>query len=386
MPTDNLPPGFEDVPLAARADDAGMTHNKRAVGHAGASHDARGTPFGRIRVLSITDAGNAPPRRYLLGGLIAPGEMSAWWGAPKTGKSFLMLRLAYGLALGIGMWDRASVLCRVLYVAAEGEGGFARRLLALRDAMGDAGDNFRYIAQRVTVGLPSDDLGDIIEAAVAMNADVVVLDTVARTFGTGDESTARDMGGYVAAVDEIRERTGAHVAVIHHGPKDPHAPSPRGSISLVAAADLVVKITKDAATVDHAKDDVAGAVLPFTLRAMDGTCIAEDSPEGQQVGTNRPSLTPQARRAFDYLNDMIARGGNTLPTGKMFPPHADLRCVRFEEWRVACRARTLSANGEKRAENLAFQRCAEVLLNARMIATAEHQSDKLVWVSKAPGT
>jgi RecA-family ATPase len=78
-----------------------------------------------LRVLTIADAPSAPPRVYLLHGLMAPGELSVWWGAPKCGKSFLLLRLAYGLALGTGMWSRAAKPCRVLYVPAEGEGGFA---------------------------------------------------------------------------------------------------------------------------------------------------------------------------------------------------------------------------------------------------------------------
>ena len=77
--------------------------------------------------MTLADAASAPPRHYLLRGLIAPGELSLWWGPPKCGKSFLLLRLAYGLALGAGMWGRKAKPCRVLYVAAEGEGGFRRR-------------------------------------------------------------------------------------------------------------------------------------------------------------------------------------------------------------------------------------------------------------------
>ena len=53
-----------------------------------------------------------------------------------------------------------------------------------------------------------------------MNADLIVLDTLARTFGDGDEKAARDMGGFVASVDRLRAETGAHVAVVHHGTKE----------------------------------------------------------------------------------------------------------------------------------------------------------------------
>jgi hypothetical protein len=110
----------------------------------------RGHRFGHICLLSVADAVLAPPRVHLLAGLFAPGELSVWWGAPKSGKSFLLLRLAFGLSLELGMWGRdAKQPCRVLYVAAEGEGGFAGRLIALRDKLGDPGDRFHYIAQRI---------------------------------------------------------------------------------------------------------------------------------------------------------------------------------------------------------------------------------------------
>ncbi|MEO3472507.1 AAA family ATPase [Roseomonas sp. CAU 1739] len=283
----------------------------------------RGRLFGRLRVLSVADASEAPARLYLLHGLIAPAELSVWWGAPKCGKSFLMLRVAYGLARERGMWDRKARPCRVLYVAAEGEGGFARRLVAVRDELGDAGDAFHYIAQRATVGPPSDDLEAIIDAATALRANLVVLDTLARTFGDGNEDKAQDMGGFIAAADEIRERSKAHVAIIHHGSKDPGAMTPRGSGSLLGGADLVVKIAKGAAgapstaTVTDNKDDEEGVVLPFTLRVVDmgtdsdgnprTTCLADEA-EASSGRTARPKLNTNHAAWLSDINDMMLEG------------------------------------------------------------------------------
>ncbi|TDH59807.1 AAA family ATPase [Dankookia rubra] len=283
----------------------------------------RGKAFGRLRVLTVADALAAPPRRYLLRGLVAPGELSLWWGAPKCGKSFLLLRLVYGLALGHGMWGREPArACRVLYVAAEGEGGFAARLLALRDVLGDANDAFRYIAQRVTVGPPSEDLTDVIRAAQDMGADLIVLDTLARTFGEGDENAARDMGGFVASVDQLRAETGAHVAVVHHGTKE--GSSSRGSGALVGAADLIVKVARGGesepnhAIVEAAKDDVDGAVLPFRLHVVDlpagpdgearRTCVAEGADPSTTTARARVRLTDEQELLLRDLRDLAASG------------------------------------------------------------------------------
>lgn len=358
----------------------------------------RGRLYGQLRVMTLADAASAPPRHYLMGGLIAPGELSLWWGAPKCGKSFLLLRLAYGLALGLGMWGRKAKPCRVLYVAAEGEGGFAARLLVLREELGDAGEAFRYIAQRATVGPPADDLDDVIAAARDMGAQLIVLDTLARTFGTGDENAARDMSGFVASVDRLRTETGAHVAVIHHGTKE--GGSSRGSGALVGAADLIVKVSKGAegeankATVEAAKDDVDGAALAFRLRVMDlaqgddgeprRTCIAEEAEA--EAGTKRPRLPAQTRRALGFLNDLIASEGNRLPVGGLFPADPSLRCVPYDAWRDACRARTLSASGGKRGPNQAFTRAAQALMTAGFAATGERDGVRIVWATRVPGT
>jgi hypothetical protein len=281
----------------------------------------RGLLFGRLRLLGVADATAATARKYLLKGLIYPRELSEWWGAPKCGKSFLLLRLAYGLAVGRGMWGRRHRPCRVLYVAAEGEGGFAARLLALRDELGDARDAFQYIAQRATIGPPSEDLASIIQAATHMSAELVVLDTVARVFGTGDESKTPDMSAFVAACDDIREQTNAHVALIHHATRT--GTNGRGSSALDGAADAIIRVEKgkdgepSTATIADMKDSPSGDVLPFHLRVVgmgtdeDGepvtTCIAE---EAEAPAARRPAkkLAAGAGAVLEALQSLFAEG------------------------------------------------------------------------------
>ncbi|MBD0276221.1 MAG: AAA family ATPase [Acetobacteraceae bacterium] len=341
----------------------------------------RGKPFGRLHVLTLADAVSAPLRLYLLRGLIAPGELSLWWGAPKCGKSFLLLRLGYGLALGQGMWGRKAKPCRVLYLAAEGEGGFSARLLALRDAMGHAGDAFRYIAQRAAVGPPADDLADVIAAVRDMRADLIVLDTLARTFGEGDESAAKDMGGFVASLDRLRTETGVHVAVVHHGTKD--GGSSRGSSALVGAADLIVKGAKgvddgpNTATVEAAKDDADGAILPFGLRVVDltpgedgeprTTCAAE---EAEADGRRRKPLPRVAREARRALADLVLAEGQPLPAGPLMPPPG-MKGVCDERWRAECEKRRLSLAEAAKDRARVFRQAAQTLRDAGEIAMRE---------------
>ncbi len=302
-----------------------------------ASHGARlivpPRMVGALRLLSVADAIALPARQYLLPGLIAPGEISAWWGAPKCGKTFVVMRLAYGMALGAGLWGREPRRpVRVLYGAAEGEGGIGTRLAALHAEMGDPGDAFAVIAQRMQLGPPGEHLEDFIAAARLHRAELVVVDTLARTFGDGDEDRAQDMGGFIASLDKLREegrRRGdpmPHVAVIHHGSKDAQAKTPRGSGALLGAADLVVRIRKgeegapSMAVVEHAKDDADGAEMPFRLRVVDvqrpgyaepgRTCLAEeaDAPDDAK----RPDgarLTETQRGWLRDIADVFGEGG-----------------------------------------------------------------------------
>lgn len=336
----------------------------------------RGTLFGRLRVLTLADAMNAPPRRYLLQGLIAPGEFSVWFGAPKCGKSFLVLRLAYGLAIGRGMWEREARLSRVLYLAAEGEGGINARILALRDELGDAGDGFRYIAQPVSIGPPGIDVGDVIRAAKDLGAHLIVVDTLARAFGIGDENSAKDMGAFVAAGDQIRHKTGAHVAVIHHATKS--SEQIRGSGALLGAADLAVRVAKNpgggnTATVEAAKDDADGAILGFRLRPVEvltgaekaarATCIAEEAEASDARGGSRLSQAP--RRALELLHEAMHDTGEPLPPAVPAPPGT--RGVREDTWRERVYAGTVSSSTRQDTKRRAFKRAADALIAARCI-------------------
>lgn len=352
----------------------------------GTAQPGRGTPYGRMRVLTLNDAANAPTRAYLLHGMIARSEFSLWWGPPKCGKSFLLLRIAFGLALGREAWGRRAQPCRVLYVAAEGEGGFAGRILALRAELGDPAADFQYIAQRAELGPPHGDLEDVAAAAKAMKADLIVIDTLARTFGTGDENAARDMNGFVASLDMLREETGAHVAVIHHGRKD--GGDTRGSGALAGAADLIVKVERggegqpNRAEVMAAKDDVDGTVLPFRLRVVElgtdsegeprRTCIAEEAEGGTRRGATLPRT---ARTALAMLEDLINKRGADLPRTPDFPTSA-MRGVMESDWRAECEARRLSTSDDPKNRARTFRQAFQQLRDASLVAAR----DGWVWV------
>ena len=297
-----------------------------------------GRTFGRLRVLSVEDALDAPARSYILDGLLAPGELSVFWGKPKCGKSFLMLRLAYGLAQGVGFWSREAVQVPVLYVAAEGQSGINGRIRALRSTMGPA-PSFHLIAQAVDLFDPKADLSALIEAASALKVGLVVLDTLARVMTGGDESATRDMNVFVANCDAIREQSGAHVAVVHHGGWD--ASHARGSTALVGAADIVIKVRADeaggrAAEVEYAKDDATPLPLGFELSMFElppdakgrprATCVATEAEALPAVGMVRGRMNEEAVTLLREIHDAIASGAGFVASPQ--PEMAEFPCIQ----------------------------------------------------------
>ena len=367
--------------------------------NAGAVTETPPRQYGRLRVHSVAEILNAPPRAYLLQGLFAAEELIVLWGAPKSGKSFLALRLAYGLALGLGMWGRkAPRPLRVLYVAAEGAGGMGARLRALREALGDDEGRFAIIAQPAQIGPPGEDAETLREAVKAHAADLVIIDTLARTFGDGNEDAAQDMGGFVAECDAIRHETGAAVVVVHHGAKAEDAKTPRGSGALMGAADLILQVKKggegapSVAIVQAAKDDEDGAELPFRLEVVtvgereDGTpletCLAVEAEPGR-AGGGGAKLPPAARKAVDCLQDMIAEGrGEPLPSGTGWPDARGLMGVKVEAWRADCEGRGLSLADKPENKRRAI---GDAMTKARL-AGAVGVRDGIAWPVRRAGT
>lgn len=353
-----------------------------------------GLRFGRLRVLTFADAQSLPPRRWLLRTLIAEGDLALIYGPPKSGKSFLTTRLLWGAALGIGFGAHdVTRAVRVLYCAAEGAGGFPLRLAALRDRIGDPGDAFRFIPQRVTIGDPGDDIEALARAVRETRSEVICIDTVARTFGRGDENSARDMAAYVEALDRVREMArwpGAPpitCVLVHHGAK--HGPGSRGSTVLPAAVDAIIRCERigsgNVATVEAAKDAPDGLTIPFTLTRValapgpDGepqsTCIAELS---DAAAAPQRDLSPKARQALAFLHDLIAREGAPLPAEWQMP--AGMRAAPLDRWREWCRERGLADSPQ--SFRMAWKRVYDALTAARRVACREYRGTMLAWPTR----
>jgi DNA-binding transcriptional ArsR family regulator len=224
----------------------------------------------------------AKPPNALVTGILDEGNVAVLYGAPASFKSFVALDLALTLTTGT-VWKRAAhetQECNVVLFSGEGQAGLGRRILAwlscreeeLRAAGVDPSGLREVVQRRFRAAGEAIPLIDASEPETVMAAleeltkdldgspKLIVLDTLARCFLGGDENSARDMGTFIEACDEIRKRTGAAVLLVHHTGKD--GDLERGSSALRAGADVMIKAERE----DDGSKDGGQVVLTFEKR------------------------------------------------------------------------------------------------------------------------
>src|SRR5215207_1008347 len=203
-------------------------------------------PKPKITILDIDDIGNMPPPAWLVEDVITAGGLSVLWGRSGDFKSFVALDIAMCTSTGIAWHGRATQHGLVVFLAAEGASGFESRAHGWRNTKGKELSKPKFKLVPHSVALTSDEeLEHLIAAILELDERpvLIVIDTLARTFGNGDENKQADMNAYVSAADRLRIATGAHVMIVHHSGVHEDKRE-RGSNVLRGAADTVIKISR----------------------------------------------------------------------------------------------------------------------------------------------
>jgi RecA-family ATPase len=163
------------------------------------------------------------------------------------GKSFVAMDWSMSIAAGVPWLGHEVKQGEVVYIYAEGARGLKKRARAWRQEHGVAENpkGFRAISCSVNV-LDEKLVACAIASIKASGAKprLIVIDTLARCFGAGDENSTKDMNAFVNACAEMREEfDGATILVVHHVGKDEKKGS-RGANALPAAADIAFTVKK----------------------------------------------------------------------------------------------------------------------------------------------
>lgn len=304
---------------------------------------------------------------YLVKGWLSTSALSVLFGPSNAGKTFVALSIAMHVAAGVEWRGCKVTQGPVLYIAAEGGFGVLNRLAAFKQVHPEMA-TAPFTLLPIGVDLHAREDAKIIAALLRdRRPALIVVDTLARSIGEGDENTAKDTAMFVRNCDLMREQTGAHVLIIHHTGKDEDRGA-RGSSALRAAVDTEILVSSNhTITSQKQRDMVAPAPLHFSLRSVSLGTDPDGDPvtSAVMVAADKPApirkpLTGKNQVAMTALGEALRDYGRT-GLGPDYPSACPV--VAVEHWREACDAHGLTTGGSEGAARQAFKRAKDKLID-----------------------
>lgn len=274
----------------------------------------------RFQVVAAHEFAAGKPPGWLIRGVLPAADLIVLYGEPGTGKSFVALDMAAAIARGIEWRGHRSKRCRVVFIVAEGSGGFRMRLRAYSAKHGVPLEDLDIgvIGDAPNLLLKEDAL-DVCKAIIAAGgADLLIIDTWAQVTPGGNENSGEDMGKALAHCRGIRRATGAPVLLVHHSGKDA-SKGARGWSGLKGAADAEIELqrlpTGRVIRLSKQKDGQDGLMWGFDLveipvgqddegEVVTSMFVAEAAlPAVQQVGALKRRLGRWESLVVEVINE-----------------------------------------------------------------------------------
>lgn len=377
-------------PVAEESNSSDKVNREQTANSLDPTAKARGATLSKAMV-PISEVKPIVSNQYLIKNWLDRGTSSVVYGESNVGKTFFALDLALHVAARLP-WHGLKVagMChqpspgKVYYFALEGGTGIRNRICAMRQVRPDIFEcvepDDRFVLWPTSIDLHCATDGDAIATAVNECQEptaLVVIDTLARAMGDGDENTARDMGQIIRNIDLIRDRTGAHVMVIHHSGKDARRGA-RGSGSLRGAVDTEIELTRSGglimATARKQRDMPADSVFAYTLRSVqigideDGDPVTSAVVEPAEAVSAVPKLSGRQKIAMQALEEALADHGAKMKRG-MFPENRE--CVSLDQWREYCDRHSLTSGKAPSSRRTAFHKVKVALQEKEIIRVLE---------------
>ncbi len=337
-------------------------------------------PARPFKFIPVADLKYRAPE-YIIDELFETETMGLIFGDPGCGKSFLAVDIALSVATGAQFHGRKTRQGSVFFIAGEGHNGLARRFAAWSQARGVSLVGVpMFKSERAAQFLDGASAKSVADAVAALSAQhgspaLIIIDTLARNFGAGDENNTKDMSEFVAAIDELKARfPGCSVLIVHHSG---HAEKQRarGAMALKGALDTEYRIEKEGSAMKLINTKMKDAEPPqdmfFSFIQVDLDGIAKSAVlEATGAPERKHRQTPTQRMAMaTYEAAAVASGVWN---------EGAFRGVHVNDWRTTFYSKhTGDGNTAKRQ---AFHRVRTDLVNlGHLIATSD------VYLTTDPG-
>ena len=249
------------------------------------------------------------PVKWLIHSVIPVGAFTALYGPPGSFKSFIALDIAEAIATGRPwMGNEVSEQGAVLYICGEGFGGVGARIKACKQHhQTEDGAPIYVIRHQLNLRASVEDFNALmvsIETLVmetGINFKMIIVDTLARAFGGGNENDSSDMGAFITACGRIQQIVqDCALMILHHSGKDA-SKGLRGHSSLLGAVDTELELLrfdesmKGVITISKQKDGQDNTRIGFEM-----VSIELESANPLHIGDPVTSLAVQASELGSY--------------------------------------------------------------------------------------
>lgn len=290
------------------------------------------------------------PKVTFIKGVLGEREFTTISGLPGTGKSVIVTDMACHVAAGRDWHGRRVRQGLVIYVAAERKKLTERRMMAFRKEYGVEDVPLLVIGGRLDFTKDLKDARELIaeiknaETETGLECVWIIIDTLTRVFGAGDQNASKDMSRFVQSCDEILAETKAHVTAIHHSAWS--GERGKGAIDLDGAVDASFMVKKSHGAYklicDGTNDGEEGDILSFTMKSVELGIDEDGEPTTAPVVVKTDGVSSSNKlvdsanghnaRALELLKGLLETDGLT-PEGVHFPE--GVLVVTEESWRQA---------------------------------------------------
>lgn len=192
---------------------------------------------------------NLKPIDFIIDGYLERDAIASIFGPAGCGKTFIAIDMGCCVSTGTPWHGMKVKQGPVFAIIGEGINGYGRRLMAWSKHSEVSLAEAPLFVSRHAVSLSNPQAG--IELAAEIDQMIrdtgeppalIIVDTVARNFGDGDENSTHDMSRFVANIDMyLKHRYKSNILLVHHSGHD--GERARGSSALKAALDQEFKVS-----------------------------------------------------------------------------------------------------------------------------------------------
>jgi hypothetical protein len=328
-----------------------------------------------------------PKNNWLIKGIIERATTGMLFGSPASGKSFIAMDMAFCIAIGYDFANCAVNQGQVVYLAGEGFNGISKRFKALEEKYQTQTSDI-FIINKPASLLCKDSTEEVTEVVdnICPKPSLIIVDTLHRNFGGGDENSAKDVGKLMEAITAIINHTGAAVLLVHHSGHN-SGERARGSSALKAALDVEYRISKSGSVVTmkntKVKDFDKPAPISFNLVSHAISDWQDDAGKpiesailelnNDTAPKRKVLLTQRDRSILNTLKELIDDKGKPIPQSAIDanPLLLDKSCIHVEDWRTEAYQLLDNEKLDQQAKQKAFKRAREKLEEEKLIIVTD---------------